>query len=163
MFLKSKKKSSDNGQALKRQQAITSKLLKLSKSLIKAIMEESEIIKSGEISKLQGYLQNKIDQHNVFNECQEELSTYAFEHGIDESDKNIQLLKESMHELDVENKKNEILVKIAMETSEKIVNAYKDAQLKAAVRHSGYDKEGKIAGAKGTKTPAPSSSLNNKF
>ncbi len=163
MFLKSKKVLSNNEKDVKHQQAITSKVLKSANVLIKAIMEESELIKSGKLIGLKDRLQNKIDRHNVFVSYQEELSNYALEHGLDKSDKNIQFLKEAMYSLDVENKKNELLVKIAMETSERIVNAYKEAQTKASARHSGYNKEGKIAGEKSAKKSAPASSLNNKF
>lgn len=163
MFLKSKKESSGNETALRQQQVITSKLLKSANALIKAITEESGVIRSGKLSGLQDRLQNKIDQHNIFVSYQEELSQHTLDHGLDKADKNIQLLKEAMYNLEVENKKNELLVKIAMETSEKIVNAYKEAQNRASMRHSGYNKEGKIAGAKGITKAAPASSLNDKF
>lgn len=145
-----------------RQRDITSKLLKSAKKLIRALNEESELIKSGKFLHLTNHLQNKIECSESFNALQEDLGDYCINNKLDKNDPNIQALEQEMENLEKANKYNDLLIKIAMQTSERLIENYKSLQKSRASMTSGYNKDGKFLEIN-SKSSNMATSLNNRI
>ena len=145
------------------QPSITSRLLKASNILLKALQEENDALEKGGMSKSQAVVAKKVEAINAYGESQEKFLEFSRNSKVDKNDSQVQKITEMMHQIKKENEKNEYLLRINIEISEKIIATYKEAEIKNAVNKRGYNSQGKVNSSKENKGIMPAVSLNDKI
>lgn len=148
---------------LKKQQSLSSEVIKASELLLRVLKEENSALEKGNLDKTKAIIAKKIEAVNAYSIVQESFVTYLREIKINKDNADIKKISELMNQIQAENQKNDHLLRINIEISEKIVDTYKKAQINNAVNKRGYNSQGLANASKEDKQIMPAMSLNNKI
>lgn len=156
------KSMSERFESAIRQSDVVNKMIKSAQNMLRAIEDENKLLDQGKSSELQAAVQKKMEMLAEFNYAHSDLSEYKRIHKFDLTDPKIEKLKEVLNKIHHENKRNEFLLKVGMEVSEKIISFYKEGQIKKAIGRAGYSKDGKMNTSKDLARAMSTMGIGNK-
>lgn len=147
----------------KKQLPVIGQLLKASNVLLTVLREENNALTKGIVDNGSSLVERKVSAINAYTEIHQQFIEFCRLNPIDNNSEEIKQISELMSSIAKENDKNEHLLRINIDISEKIISAHRDAQEKNIVNRRGYNNQGKANTSKDDNNSMPAASLNDKI
>lgn len=144
------------------QNTLIVRLTKCLSSLISIIEHENNLLENGAVSNIEAVILKKVNGLKEFNDIDHDLKEFLKSNEINKADPALPKLKELFIRMEDLNRQNEILLRVNIEVSDKIVEIYKNSRTQDTLRKLGYNNQGSMTASKHLEKVMPSISLNNK-